>query len=128
MSANLNFYPSNMMPSQTETVRIPMSQLSGFNNFQQQQGPPNTVIHQSTRVSRIIQIVLDIVVTVAILVVLALVYFLTEPKIRYFPCNQSDIFMPYKADVVPAWAVAVYGIIGTVIFIIIVELINARLF
>ena len=38
-----------------------------------------------------------------------------------------DITFPYMADIVPIWGVGLYGILGTVTVIIIVEIFNAKL-
>ena len=75
---------------------------------------------------RIIQTITDLIVIIIIFVIFAIVYFTVDPKIRYFTCNDSDIFFPYKPDTIPFWAVGIYGAIGPLIFIIIVELLNAR--
>ncbi|CAF0888758.1 unnamed protein product [Brachionus calyciflorus] len=56
-----------------------------------------------------------------------LLYFTVQPRIRYFTCDQSDVFMPFKEDTVPFWAVGIFATIGPLFFILIVELLNARL-
>lgn len=76
---------------------------------------------------RVVQTVIDLVVIVIIFTIFILVYYLVDPKIRYLTCDQSDIFMPFKEDTVPFWAVGVYATIAPLIFITLIELLNARL-
>lgn len=95
---------------------------------------------------RVIQTIIDFVVIIIIFVIFGLVYLFQEPKIRYFTCLDTDIFYPYKTDTVnptkilfiittfkliifkvPFWAVGIFGTVGPVFFIILIELLNARL-
>ena len=76
---------------------------------------------------RIVQTVIDLVVIVIIFAIFIIVYYLVEPKIRYFTCDDSDIFMPFKEDTVPFWSVGIFATIGPLVFIFIIELLNARL-
>ena len=76
--------------------------------------------------NRVIQTVIDLVVIIIIFVVFIIVYTTMDPKIRYFTCNESDIFFPFKPDTVPFWAVGLYGTLGPILFIIAIELLNAR--
>jgi len=39
----------------------------------------------------------------------------------------ADITFPYMEDIVPIWAVGLYGILGTILVITIVETYNAKL-
>ncbi len=55
---------------------------------------------KSYRTSRLVQAVIDLVICIVILIVFACVFFLIEPKILHFTCDQSDIFYPYKNDTV----------------------------
>ncbi len=79
---------------------------------------------KSTKNKRIIQIIVDLILIIIILVIFGCVYLLVPPKIRYFSCDESDIFYPYIADTIPFWAVGVFGAAGPVLFIILVELFN----
>lgn len=74
------------------------------------------------------QIIIDILSIIGIFVIFGLVYILVEPKLAYFTCDNSDIFYPYMADTVPFWAVGVYGVLGPLFFIGLVELANANPF
>lgn len=87
----------------------------------------NQVAIESNTRRRVIQTVVDLVVIVIIFVIFILVYFLFEPRIRYMTCDQSDIFFPYAEDTVPFWAVGLYATIGPIVFIVLIELLNARL-
>lgn len=82
---------------------------------------------KSNNKDRIIQTVVDLAVIIIVFVILAMVYFLVEPKILYFTCNDSDIFYPYASDTVQLWVVGVYGTIGPIFFILLVELKNTFL-
>ena len=75
---------------------------------------------------RIIQTITDLVVIIIIFIIFGIVYFVVDPKIRFFTCNDTDIFFPYRSDTVPFWAVGIYGAIGPILFIILIELLNAR--
>ncbi|RNA11440.1 lipid phosphate phosphohydrolase 1 isoform X3 [Brachionus plicatilis] len=55
-------------------------------------------------------------------------FFSRDPKIRYFTCDMSDISFPYKSDTVKFWVVGIYGVLGPLVFIIFVELLNAKIF
>lgn len=76
---------------------------------------------------RIIQTVVDLIVIIIIFIIFGLVYAFFPPKIRYFTCDQSDIFFPYKEDTIPFWSVGIYATIGPILFIIPVELLNAQM-
>ena len=39
----------------------------------------------------------------------------------------TDIIFPFMDDIVPIWAVGLYGILGTILVITIVEIYNAKL-
>ena len=75
---------------------------------------------------RIIQTITDSIVIATVLVVFSLVYILVDPKIRFFTCNDTDIFFPYKPDTVPFWAVGIFGATGPLLSILFIELLNAR--
>ena len=74
--------------------------------------------------NRIIQIACDFSVIGLIGIIFLLVNSYVEPNIRGFHCNDNDIFYPLKPDIVPAYAVALFGIVGTFICIILIECIN----
>ena len=92
-----------------------MSEMSDIDVF-----PRSSLLH------RIIQIITDLIVIIIILVILALVYFLVDPTIGFFTCNDTDIFFPYKPSTIPFWIVGVYGIVGPLLFILFIELLNSR--
>lgn len=73
---------------------------------------------------RILQTIVDLIVIIIIFVIFGLVYLFQDPKIRYFTCLDTDIFYPYKEDTIPFWAVGIFGTIGPVVFIVLIELIN----
>lgn len=81
---------------------------------------------ESTKRRRIVQTVMDFVVIILIFIVFILVYFLVDPKIRYFTCNDTDIWFPYIDDTIAFWVVGIYGILGPLIIILVVELLNAN--
>jgi hypothetical protein len=56
--------------------------------------------YKSYRTSRFVQAFIDLFVCICILIVFSCVYFLVEPKILHFTCDNSDIFYPYKTDTV----------------------------
>ena len=76
---------------------------------------------------RIVQTIIDLAVIIIIFIVFIIVYFTVDPKIRYFTCNDSDIFFPYKSDTISFITVGIYGTIGPLLFIIAIELINAHM-
>lgn len=78
---------------------------------------------QSTKRGRICQTVLDLAIILSTAAIFGVVYKLVDPKIRYFYCNESDIFHPYIKDTVPFWAVGIFGICGPVLIILLVELV-----
>ncbi|CAF0856047.1 unnamed protein product [Brachionus calyciflorus] len=82
---------------------------------------------KSQLINRLVQTIVDFVVIAIIFSIFLIVYYKVEPKIQYFTCDESDIFMPYKDDTIPFWAVVLYATIGPIIFIIIIELINAKI-
>ena len=83
---------------------------------------------ESTLSKRITQGVVDLVSMIVFFATFAGVSLGLSPKIRYYTCDMSDISFPNLPDVVPFWAVGIYGIIGPIIAIILVELFNAALF
>ena len=55
-------------------------------------------ISYSYKKERITQIIFDWIIILGIFGVFILVYFLVDPKIRHFTCDESDIFLPYKSE------------------------------
>lgn len=80
----------------------------------------------STRSQRVVQTIVDLVAIIAVFVVFVLVYFLQDPKIRYFTCQDNDIFFPYIPDTIEFWVVGIYGILGPILVILLVELLNSN--
>ena len=76
---------------------------------------------------RLIQTIIDFIVIVIIFIIFIIVYFRLEPRIRYFTCDESEIFMPNKQETLPYWAVALYATLGPILIIIFIELLNAKL-
>ena len=73
---------------------------------------------ESTKTRRIVQTVIDFVCIIAIFVVFILIYFLLDPKIRYFTCDDSEIVYPYIDDTIAFWVVGIYGVIGPILIIL----------
>jgi phosphatidate phosphatase len=93
---------------------------------------PENVSYTSRRTvlaERIMQILTDIIVIIIVFVIFICVYFLVPPKLSYFTCNDSnDINFPYIDDTIVFWAVGIYGVIGPILIIILVELKNVKFF
>lgn len=105
----------------------PNQQRSNFNNnqfhnFEMEYEYEN----KSTLWRRIVQSIADLVIIIVIFVIFVLVYFLQDPKIRYFTCADDDIWFPYIEDTIPFWAVGIFGILGPLVIIIFVEILNAN--
>lgn len=84
-------------------------------------------IEKSNLRKRIVQTIIDLVVIIIIFIIFGIVYLKVEPKIRYFTCDQSDVFFPFKEDTVPFWAVGIFATIGPLVAILGVELLNAKI-
>jgi hypothetical protein len=76
--------------------------------------------------NRLIQALIDFIVIIIIFLIFGAVFLFVKPKINYMTCDQSEIFMPYKTDTIPFWAVGIYATLGPILFIIGVEFINSR--
>jgi hypothetical protein len=100
-----------------------------FMNFNEQQPKMDNqdILKHSSIKNRIIQTVIDVIVIIVIFIIFGIVYLTVDPKIRYMTCDESDIFFPFKEDTIPFWAVGVFATIGPIIFIIFIELFNAKL-
>ena len=79
---------------------------------------------QSTKRRRIFQIVVDLIVISGTVAIFGVVYKLVDPKIRYFYCNENDIFHPYIKDTIPYWVVAIFGFAGPITIILLVEIVS----
>ena len=99
-----------------------MSNLSNA-NYQDTAEIPRSLTH-----NRIIQTLIDIICIVITFVAFVLVYFLLKPVQRGFFCNDTEIFNPYYEDTVPFWAVGLYGVLGPIVIILLVELFNVKPF
>jgi phosphatidate phosphatase len=73
---------------------------------------------------RIFQIVCDVGVILAIGIIFLLVNSYVQPFERGFYCNDNDIFYPLLPDIIPAYAVGLFGILGTIVAIILIEIFN----
>lgn len=111
-----------------ESFDIRMRDNKNNNNNNNNQAVDDDVsTRESTNRKRIVQTLVDLFVIIIILVIFGLVYILLDPNIAYFQCNDTDIFYPYKKDTVAFWVVGIYGAIGPIIFIVLVELLNAKI-
>lgn len=99
-----------------------------MNNLSNANYQDTVEIQRSLTRNRIIQTIIDLICIVITFVAFILVYFLLKPVKRGFFCNDTDIFNPYRADTVPFWAVGVYGILGPILIILLVELFNVKPF
>ena len=72
----------------------------------------------------IIQIIVDILIIVTVVVIFIIIYLTVKPRIGYFYCNDSDIFYPQIKEIVPLYAVAIYGVLGPLFIITFIELVN----
>ena len=80
--------------------------------------------NESTKKKRIHQIIFDLLAIAIIGVTFALVYYLLDPKISHFYCNDTDIFFPYIKDTIPFWALGIYGFLIPVFIILGVEIVS----
>lgn len=120
-------YPINLAYQNTRPVSIPIynfsmepTTTSTLNNNN------NEITHRSNLRNRVIQTIVDIIVIIIVFLAFSIVYTTLNPNLRYFTCDQSDIFYPYKPDTIPFWAVGIYATIGPILLILIVEAINER--
>lgn len=77
---------------------------------------------------RIFQVFNDIIVIIVIGIAFFLVNFYVKPSERGFYCNDNDILYPLLPDIVPAYAVGLFAILGTIVFIVLVEFLNVERF
>lgn len=101
----------------SEIMDISESPLSDINQ--------DSSTDKSTNKDRIFQIIFDIIAIAIVFLVFILIWTLVSPTIAYFYCNDTDIYYPYKSDTVEFWVVGIYGFLGPVLFIILVELKNS---
>jgi len=77
---------------------------------------------------RLFQGFIDLIGIVISFVIFAIVYFGTEPRIRFMTCQMDDISFPKLPDIVAEWVVLIFGFLVPVAGIIIIEGINTVLF
>ncbi len=82
------------------------------------------IVGKSSKKRRVCQILIDVLVISGTVAIFGVVYKLVDPKIRYFYCNENDIFHPYIKDTIPYWVVAVFGFAGPITIIILVEIVS----
>ena len=81
----------------------------------------------STSKFRLIQASFDLIGIIISFLGFILVFTLMEPKTRYLTCDMSDISFPYLPDTVSLFVVGIYGTLGPILIIILVELYNSKL-
>ncbi len=84
----------------------------------------NVKMRDSTTKQRVTQIIIDLIIIAIIGAIFLIVYLKVDPKISYFYCNDTDIFFPYITDTVPFWAVGIFGVLGPLLIILVVEILN----
>jgi amino acid permease len=82
------------------------------------------IVGKSSKKRRVCQILIDVLVISGTVAIFGVVYKLVDPKIRYFYCNENDIFHPYIKDTIPYWVVAIFGFAGPITIIILVEIVS----
>jgi hypothetical protein len=82
------------------------------------------IVGKSSKKRRVCQILIDVLVISGTVAIFGIVYKLVDPKIRYFYCNENDIFHPYIKDTIPYWVVAIFGFAGPITIIILVEIVS----
>ena len=82
------------------------------------------IMGKSSKKRRVCQILIDVLVISGTVAIFGVVYKLVDPKIRYFYCNENDIFHPYIKDTIPYWVVAIFGFAGPITIIILVEIVS----
>ena len=74
-----------------------------------------------------VQLLMADLSTIAIILsIFIFVLVFLNPKIRYFTCEESDIFFPYRKDTIPYWAVGICATFMPLIAIVIVEMFNVK--
>jgi hypothetical protein len=124
-------YPINLAYQNTRPVSIPIynfnmepTTASTLNNNTNSNAE---LIQKSNVRNRLIQGIIDIIVIIIIFLIFSIVYTTLDPRLRYFTCDQSDIFYPYKTDTIPFWAVGIFATLGPIILILVIEAINVRI-
>ena len=84
-------------------------------------------LEESTNKKRIAQTLVDLAVIALVFIIFGLVYGFVDPKIRYLTCDDPDIVFPFLEDTIPFWAAGIFASIGPLLFILLVELLNAKL-
>lgn len=126
--ANMYYYnPYFNNNNQQRTSNPPVNYQTQYRVEPKNQNLNSILPFRSSFKNRLIQLVIDVLVIGVIFSIFGIVYSKLDPKIRSFHCSETDIFFPYKKDTIPFYAVGLYGTIGPVLVILIVELLNARL-
>lgn len=114
--------------SNTTILASSSRHVGSYDDLVHSNGNNNHVITESPSNyrKRVAQTLVDLIVIIIIFAIFILIYIFFDPKVRYMTCDQSDIFFPYAKDTVPFWAVGIYGTLGPIVFILLIELINAR--
>jgi hypothetical protein len=79
---------------------------------------------QHLRNHRITQIIVDFSIIITVDFIYLIIVLTVDPRINYFYCDDHDIFYPNMVETVPFWAVPIYGILGPLLIITLVEFVN----
>ena len=111
-------------PVPVVSVAQQSNQYPGYDNVVRN----NNSVQNNSYKNRLIQIIIDLLIIVIIFVAFIIVYTKLPPRIRYFHCSETDIFFPNLPDTIPFYAVGLYGTIGPILIIFIIEALNASIF
>jgi hypothetical protein len=103
------------------------NKMAKMEHYEENEYEDRTLTAKLLNRDRIVQAVIDFVIIGIVTGLLAVVYFLLEPRILYFTCNDTDIVYPMKPDTVTMLTVFLYGTLGPLAFVIVVELLNSKL-
>jgi len=81
---------------------------------------------QLLRNHRLIQIIVDLTIIISVAIVYLIIVLKVDPRVNFFYCNDHDIFYPNIQEIVPFWAVPIYGIIGPLLIITFVEFVKKK--
>ena len=70
----------------------------------------------------ILKISIDILIIIIIFVAYILVYFYYKPNLVYLTCYDNDIIYPFKNETIYFWVVILYGLLGPIFLIVLIEL------
>lgn len=129
LNTNL-FYPNVMYPIQS--IQPPQPK------FIQQINIPNMIrmpeVKQSSSKKyhnikrRALQLFLDLFGIGVVFIAYGIVIVAMDPYNRNYSCNMAGLSFPKVQEYVPLYAVLMFGIVGPIVLIILVELFNARLY